>query len=56
MPASVKQRFVRRLFAILIAAAVGYGRHAYLTGYIKGREDCWRDIERADRRYRSSKR
>lgn len=51
----MKQRITRRLFALLVAVAVGYGRHAYLTGYLKGREDCWRDIERVDRRYRSKR-
>lgn len=55
MPASVKQRTLRRLFALLVAVAAGYGRHAYLTGYLKGREDLWRDLERWDRRYRSKR-
>lgn len=36
--------------ALVVVAAAGYGRHAYLTGYLKGREDCWREIERFDKR------
>lgn len=40
----------------LAGIAVGYARHCYLTGYIKGRKDTLDEIERMDRRYLSERR
>lgn len=33
----------------IVAAIAGYGRHCYLTGYLKGRGDLTKEMERINR-------
>lgn len=56
MSTAVRQRSIaRRLLAVVVVGAIGFARHAYLTGYIAGRQDLWNELDRMDRRYRRTR-